>query len=102
MNTCIISPLEEALIRVVKKCNCDAESTQVVFTGTGKCHKKNVKIESHLNRVRWYWQETEVPTGKGQRNVKIESHLNRVRWFWHEEEDEEDYIVLDVPNVRLK
>ena len=75
MKTCIFSPLEEALIRVVKKCNCDAESTQVVFTGTGKCHKKNVKIESHLNRV---------------------------RWFWHEEEDEEDYIVLDVPNVRLK
>ena len=61
-----------------------------------------MKIESHLNRVRWYWQETEVPTGKGQRNVKIESHLNRVRWFWHEEKDEEDYIVLDVPNVRLK
>ena len=37
-----------------------------------------------------------------KKNVKIESHLNRVRWFWHEEEDEEDYIVLDVPNVRLK
>ena len=37
-----------------------------------------------------------------KKNVKIESHLNRVRWFWHEEKDEEDYIVLDVPNVRLK
>ena len=40
--------------------------------------------------------------GPTKKNVKIESHLNRVRWFWHEEEDEEDYIVLDVPNVRLK
>ena len=40
--------------------------------------------------------------GPTKKNVKIESHLNRVRWFWHEEKDEEDYIVLDVPNVRLK
>ena len=37
-----------------------------------------------------------------KKNVKIKGHLNRVRWFWHEEKDEEDYIVLDVPNVRLK
>ena len=34
--------------------------------------------------------------------MKIKGHLNRVRWFWHEEKDEEDYIMLDVPNVRLK
>ena len=37
-----------------------------------------------------------------KKNVKIKGHLNRVRWFLHEEKDEEDYIVLDVPNVRLK
>ena len=32
--------------------------------------RENFKIESHLKRVRWYWQETEVPTGKEQRNKK--------------------------------
>ena len=27
MKTCIFSPLEEALIRVVKKCNCDCDKS---------------------------------------------------------------------------
>ena len=74
MNTCILSPLEEALIRVVKKFNCDCDKSDcpslfsksngvnscIVFV-YGEEMRENFKIESHLKRVRWYWQEIEVP-----------------------------------------
>ena len=40
MKTCIFSPLEEALIRVVKKCNCDKSDCPSLFSksnGVNSC-----------------------------------------------------------------
>ena len=63
MKTCIFSPLEEALIRVVKKCNCDKSDYPSVFS-------KSNGVNSCIVFV--YGEESTqvVPTGKEMLNEK--------------------------------
>ena len=63
MKTCIFSPLEEALIRVVKKCNCDKSDCPSLFS-------KSNGVNSCIVFV--YGEESTqvVPTGKEMLNEK--------------------------------